>query len=300
LTFRFRRTYDTSTAFQEGFFFVTALLIEGRAYWALFTAAFIGVAIWESMRPKRMLSGSVERRWGSHAIVMIAGTLVAAIVYRMSPVFLAAAVGGSRFGLLNRPWLPFAARFLITLVALDLAKYALHWASHSVHLLWRLHQVHHSDPDFDVSTAVRHHPAELIFTQGAYLAVIAVLAPPAGAVLAAELASCFQSFFMHANASLPGWMEKPLRAIYITPDMHRVHHSAEVSEQFMNLGDILPWWDRLFGTYLAQPAAGQDKMVIGLQGVDAERGLSPAFMLVSPFRTLPVEMAAADRPVAEV
>ena len=279
---------------------MTSILIEGRAYWSLFTAAFIVIAVWESLRPKRMLSSSVERRWGSHAIVMIASSLVAAVVYRISPVVLASAVANSRFGLLNRSSLPWVARCLITFVALDLARYALHRVSHSVLLLWRLHQVHHSDPDFDVSTAVRHHPAEAIFTQGAYLAVVAVLAPPAGAVLAAELASCFQSFFMHANASLPSWVEKALGAVYITPDFHRIHHSAEISEQSSNLGDILPWWDHLFGTYLVRPAAGQDRIVIGLKGIEPGRGISPAFMLTSPFRSLPEELTAADLPVGEV
>ena len=278
---------------------MTWILIEGRAYWILFTSAFIGTAIWESLRPKRMLSGSLERRWGSHAIVMIAGTLAGVAVYRISPVLMASTVAGSRFGLLNRPWLPFVARCVLTLLVLDLVKYALHRACHSVHLLWRVHQVHHSDPDFDVSTAVRHHPGEIIFMQGAYLAAIAVLAPPAGAVLAAELASCLQGFVMHANASLPTWVEKSLRWIYITPDMHRIHHSAEVAEQFKNLGDILPCWDRLFRTYLAQPAAGQDGFVIGLKGVQADRVLSPAFMLTSPFRSLPGEMPTASLPIAE-
>jgi len=162
-----------------------------------------------------------------------------------------------------------------------------------------VHQVHHSDPDFDVSTAVRHHPAEVIFMQGAYLAAIAILAPPAGAVLVAELASCFQSFFMHANASLPSWVEKSLRSIYITPDMHRIHHSEEVSEQGRNLGDIFPWWDHLFRTYLAQPAAGQDGIVTGLKGIEHDRSLSPTFMLTSPFLALPEEMPAA-LPMAEV
>jgi sterol desaturase/sphingolipid hydroxylase (fatty acid hydroxylase superfamily) len=275
------------------------ILIEGRAFWALFTAAFLGTAIWESLRPKRILSGTVERRWGSHAIMLLAGSLVTTVLYRMSPVVLASAVQGSRFGFLNRPSLPFVARCLMTLLVLDLVRYGVHRATHSVHLLWRLHQVHHSDPDFDVSTAIRHHPAEVIFTQGAYLAAVAVLAPPAGAVLVAELASCLQSFVMHANASLPNWLEKSLRWIYITPDFHRIHHSAEVNEQSRNLGDILPWWDRLFRSYLAQPAAGQDGMVIGLKGIQPERSLSPRFLLMSPFRSLPDELPAADLPIAE-
>ncbi len=278
---------------------MTWISIEGRAFWALFTAAFIGIAIWESVRPKRSLSGAVERRWGSHAIMLLAGSLVTTVLYRFSPVVLASTVAGSRFGVLNKPGLPFAARCLLTLVALDLVRYVVHRATHSVHLLWRLHQVHHSDPDFDVSTAIRHHPAEGIFTQGVYLAAISVLAPPVGAVLLAELASCVQSFVMHANASLPGWLEKSLRWIYITPDLHRIHHSAEVSEQGRNLGDILPWWDRLFRTYLAEPAAGQEGMVIGLKGIQPDRSLSPAFMLMSPFRALPEELPLADLPVAE-
>jgi sterol desaturase/sphingolipid hydroxylase (fatty acid hydroxylase superfamily) len=278
---------------------VTWISIEGRAFWALFTAAFIGIAIWESVRPKRMLSGAVERRWGSHAIMLLAASLVTTVLYRLSPVVLASSVAGSRFGVLNKPALPFVARCLLTLLVLDLVKYALHRTTHSVHLLWRLHQVHHSDPDFDVSTAIRHHPAEAIFTQGAYLAAIAVLAPPAGAVLAAELASCVQGFVMHANASLPGWLEKSLRWIYITPDLHRIHHSAEMSEQSRNLGDVLPWWDHLFRTYLAHPAAGQDGIVIGLKGIQPDRSLSPAFMLMSPFRTLPGDTPTADLPIAE-
>ncbi len=273
--------------------------MEGRAFWALFTAAFIGIAIWESLRPKRTLSGSVERRWGSHAILMICGSLATTVLYRISPVLMASAVAGSRFGLLNRPSLPFVARCVLSLLVLDLVRYAVHRTSHSVHLLWRVHQVHHSDPEFDVSTAVRHHPAEAIFTQGAYLAAIAVLAPPAGAVLVAELASCIQGFVMHANASLPGWLEKSLRWIYITPDLHRIHHSAEMSEQSKNLGDILPWWDHLFRSYLAQPAAGQDGIVIGLKGLPPDRSLSPAFLLMSPFRPLPEESPAADLSIAE-
>jgi sterol desaturase/sphingolipid hydroxylase (fatty acid hydroxylase superfamily) len=278
---------------------VTLIQMEGRAFWALFTAAFIGIAIWESLRPKRTLSGSVERRWGSHAILMIAGSLATTVLYRISPVLMASAVAGSRFGLLNRPSLPFVARCVLSLLVLDLVRYAVHRTSHSVHLLWRVHQVHHSDPEFDVSTAVRHHPAEAIFTQGVYLAAIAVLAPPAGAVLVAELASCIQGFVMHANASLPSWLERSLRWIYITPDLHRIHHSAEMSEQSRNLGDILPWWDHLFGSYLAQPAAGQDGIVIGLKGIRPDRSLSPAFLLMSPFRPLPEESPAADLSIAE-
>lgn len=175
-------------------------------------------------------------------------------------------VTGSKFGLLNKSWLPFAVRCVIAILALDLVRYSTHRLSHSVGALWRFHQVHHSDPDFDISTELRVHPVEVVLTQGAYLLAVALLAPPVVAVLIAELASILQSFFAHANASLPGWVEKPLRAVFVTPDMHRIHHSEEVTEQYRNLSDIFAWWDRLFGTYMEKPVAGDDQIVTGLKG----------------------------------
>lgn len=257
--------------------------IESGAYWLVFVAAFLGVAIWESFRPNRDLTVAPGRRWGNHGVLLIVCTVLSLAIYRASPVVLAASVEGSRFGLLNKPWLPLVARFILTLLVLDLVKYALHRACHSVALLWRVHQVHHSDPDFDVSTAFRVHPIELIVTQLGYFGVIAALAPPPVAVLIAELASTFHSFIGHANARLPEWLEKPARLIFVTPDMHRIHHSEEIGEQNRNLGDIFPWWDRLFGTYIDAPAAGQAGMVTGLKGFQNAGSLRVPFMLGQPF-----------------
>ena len=257
--------------------------IESAAYWSVFVVAFLACAIWESFRPKRNFSGT-ERRWGKHGILLIICTVASVALYRISPVVMAVNVTGSRFGLLNRSWLPFAVRCIIAILALDLVRYSTHRLSHSVGALWRFHQVHHSDPDFDISTALRVHPIEVVLTQGAYLLTVAVLAPPMVAVLIAELGSILQSFFSHANASLPRWVEKPLRAVFVTPDMHRIHHSEEVAEQYKNLSDIFPWWDHLFGTYVEKPAAGDDKIVTGLKGFQNERSLGIGFMLAQPFR----------------
>jgi len=258
--------------------------IESAAYWFVFVAAFLGVAIWESFRPRRTLSVATERRWANHGLLLVVCTILSAAIYRASPVVLAASVAGSRFGLLNKPWLPFAARCILTVLVLDLVKYVLHRACHSVALLWSVHQVHHSDPDFDVSTAFRVHPIELIFTQLGYFGVIAAVAPPPVAVLIAELATTFHSFVGHANARFPEWLEKPARMIFVTPDMHRIHHSEEIGEQNRNLGDVFPWWDRLFGTYVSAPAAGQAGMVTGLKGFQNPGSLSFPFMLRQPFR----------------
>jgi sterol desaturase/sphingolipid hydroxylase (fatty acid hydroxylase superfamily) len=258
--------------------------IESTAYWAALVVAFLACAIWESFRPKRNFGGT-ERRWGKHGLMLIICTVASVGLYRISPVVMAFNVSGSRFGLLNRSWLPFAVRCVIAILALDLVRYSTHRLSHAVGVLWRFHQVHHSDPDFDVSTGLRVHPVDLVMTQGAYLVAVAVLAPPLVAVLIAELLGALQSFFTHANASLPRWADKKLRAVFVTPDMHRIHHSEEMAEQFKNLSDIFPWWDYLFGTYLEKPAAGDDKLATGLKGFQNERSLGIGFMLAQPFRT---------------
>jgi sterol desaturase/sphingolipid hydroxylase (fatty acid hydroxylase superfamily) len=204
-------------------------------------------------------------------------------LYRASPVIAAVAFAGSKYGLLNKPWIPFAMRFILAVLLLDFVKYAVHYVFHSVSFLWRVHQVHHSDPDFDVSTAARVHPIEIVLTQAAYFAAIALFAPPVAGVLFAELMSGFQSFFGHANASLPGWADKLLRCIFVTPDMHRIHHSEELEDQFSNFGDSLPWWDYLFRTYRAVPAAGEAGMIVGLKGCQNDASLGVVFMLTQPF-----------------
>lgn len=270
------------------------LKIESGAYWCVVVAAFLGVAIWESYRPRRELCVSTGRRWGNHGLLLVICTVISVGIYRASPVLIAASVADSRFGLLNKPWLPFALRCILSVLLLDLVRYALHRACHSLGLLWRLHQVHHSDPDFDVSTTFRIHPIELLFTQFGYFLAIAILAPPAIAVLIAELLSTFMGFFGHANARLPDWIEKPVRMFFVTPDMHRIHHSEEMQEQNRNLGDIFPWWDRLFGTYVFAPAAGQAQMITGLKGFQTPRSLSLAFMVQLPFLKERPENSPAD------
>jgi sterol desaturase/sphingolipid hydroxylase (fatty acid hydroxylase superfamily) len=261
--------------------------IEGVAYWSLFVAAFLGVAVWESFRTKRPLTVSAGRRWGKHGILYVVSAVITALVLRVNPVFTAALVAHNRFGLLNKDWIPFAVRCVLTVLVLDFVKYAVHRAHHSWPLLWRVHQVHHSDPDFDVSTAGRAHPIEVLLTQGVTLTVIVVLAPPMGAVLTAELLACFQSFFEHANAALPPQIERWIRSFLVTPDLHRVHHSREVCDQFRNLGEVFPWWDKLFGSYSAAPQAGEEAWTPGLEGLEGETTLGVRFMLEQPLRTPP-------------
>lgn len=259
------------------------LRTEGGAYWSVFVAAFLAIAVWESLRPRTTLSEPAERRWGKHLLLFLTSAFVAAVLMPLSPMLLAASVSGSRYGLLNKPWAPFAARFILAVLVLDLTRYASHRALHSISFLWRLHQIHHSDRDFDVSTGVRNHPLEGIFVRAVTLAVIGVLAPPVSAVLVAELASVFQTFFAHANAALPERLQRGLGLFCFTANTHRIHHSVDIGMQNRNYGDVFPWWDRIFGTYLPPLPAGQDRIVMGV--AECQTGPAPGFvsLLKQPF-----------------
>ena len=256
---------------------------EGGAYWSVFVVAFLGVAVWESLRPRVPLSESVERRWGKHGLLVLASYVTMGVLLPLSPLLVAASVSGSRYGLLNKPWEPLALRWILALLILDLNRYASHRMLHSFHYLWRLHQIHHSDRDFDGTTGVRGHPLEGIIVKGATLVTIAILAPPFGAVLVAELVSVFESFFTHANAALPERLQRGLGLFCFTPNTHRIHHSVDIRMQNSNYGDIFPWWDRIFGTYVPPPPVGEDRIVIGVE--ECQTGAIPGFLslLKQPF-----------------
>jgi sterol desaturase/sphingolipid hydroxylase (fatty acid hydroxylase superfamily) len=182
---------------------------------------------------------------------------------------------------LNRSGLPVFLRYIIAILFLDLARYAQHRLYHFVPILWRIHRVHHADPDCDWSTSLLFHPIEVVLTQASYLAVVAILAPPPLAVLGLELASILLTFLEHANVAIPERIDAILRRLLITPDVHRIHHSDQLVEQNRNFGTVFPWWDLCFQTYLAEPAAGHQQMSFGLHALD-KRGLSVLKLLALP------------------
>jgi sterol desaturase/sphingolipid hydroxylase (fatty acid hydroxylase superfamily) len=202
---------------------------------------------------------------------------------RISPVAVAA-IGANRGGLLHQAWIPYPIQFAATIILLDLLQFGLHWTLHHVGLLWRIHEVHHSDPDFDVSTAARFHPLEALFDQGVLLVGILILTPPVSAVFVAEMLKVTLNFWEHANASLPDRIERAVRWVLITPDLHRIHHSDDEREQSRNLGQIFPWWDRMAGTYLDRPAASEEEFGTGLKGYQNRACIGVGFMLGEPFR----------------
>lgn len=250
----------------------------------LLLAAFFIFAVWETFQPRKDLTTPTGRRWANNVAINLLFTTPFAVLIRLSGVVVALAVAGSPFGLLNRPALPLWIRCLAAVLALDLLRYGQHYLYHAIAPLWRIHQVHHADPDFDWSTSFLFHPAEFLLSQCTYLLAIAILAPPAIAVLALEVIVIGQNIFVHANVGLPLWIDRALRRVIVTPDMHRVHHSDEFAEQNANFGDVFPWWDRIFGTYVAQPAAGHESMGIGLRELSLGKGLNVWQMLRLPLR----------------
>ena len=184
----------------------------------------------------------------------------------------------------NNLGLPLYVTIPAAFVLFDLAIYLQHVMFHAVPLLWRFHRMHHADLDFDVTTGVRFHPIEILLSLGIRLGLVAVLGPPAVAVLIFEAALNSSSMFNHSNLRIPDRMDGALRMLLVTPDMHRVHHSIAVGETNSNFGFNLSWWDRILGTYCPQPAAGHEQMVIGIDIFRDPAELRLDRMLRQPFR----------------
>ncbi len=255
---------------------------------AIRLTAFVGVlflvAGLESAGPRRGRAVSRLRRWPGNLGVVVLNTIILRATFPLTAVALSAAAGARGWGLLNHLPLPDWAAFIAALVLLDLAIYLQHVMFHAVPALWRVHRMHHSDLDFDVTTGARFHPIEIALSMLIKLGLVVTLGAPAVGVLIFEVALNATSMFNHGNIRLPLRVDRYLRWFLVTPDMHRVHHSILVGETNSNFGFNLPWWDRLLGTYRDQPAAGHDLMTIGIEQFREPRELWLDRMLMQPFR----------------
>jgi sterol desaturase/sphingolipid hydroxylase (fatty acid hydroxylase superfamily) len=173
---------------------------------------------------------------------------------------------------------------VLSVIVLDLAIYLQHVLFHAVPALWRLHRMHHADLEIDVSTGLRFHPIEILLSMLIKFAVVAALGAPALAVLIFEILLNATSMFNHANVRILPRIDRVLRWLVVTPDMHRIHHSILARETNSNFGFNLPWWDRVFGTYRAQPTAGHEAMTIGIEQFRDSRELGLDRMVFQPFR----------------
>jgi sterol desaturase/sphingolipid hydroxylase (fatty acid hydroxylase superfamily) len=207
----------------------------------------------------------------------------------LSAVAAAVAAAEFQWGLLNQFVMPELLKITIGVIALDLVLYLQHVLFHAVPALWRLHMVHHADPDFDVTTGVRFHTIEILLSMLLKVAVVAALGPPAVAVVVFEVLLNASSMFNHSNIRMPGGLDRILRLIVVTPDMHRVHHSKIRRETNSNFGFNLPWWDYALGTYRAQPSEGHETMQIGLKQIPPKRAVGLHWLLSLPFIGQPGE-----------
>ncbi|EKV28727.1 Putative sterol desaturase [Caenispirillum salinarum AK4] len=239
----------------------------------------------EALRPRRARLNARARRWVGNLGVVGVATVLARLAVPVVPVALAAVAAEKGWGLLNQVHWPLWAEVLVAVLVLDLVVYLQHVLFHAVPTLWRLHRMHHADTDIDATTGIRFHPLEIILSLGIKLAAVLALGPAAVAVLVFEVLLNGSAMFNHANVALPRRMDAVLRLLVVTPDMHRVHHSWHRDETDRNFGFCFPWWDRLLGTYRAQPRDGHEGMTIGLADFRDPRELSLWRLLTQPFRS---------------
>jgi len=229
-----------------------------------FAAIFVIMALSEVLAPRRPLSVSRLQRWTSNISLLILNSLLLRLLLPAAAVGIAYTAAGAGWGLFNQVNLPYWFEVILAVLLLDLAIYLQHLLMHRVPLLWRLHRVHHADLDIDLTTGSRFHTLEILVSMLIKAAVIFILGPALLAVLIIEALLSGMALFNHANVRLPGTIDRLLRLLLITPDVHRVHHSVLRHETNSNYGFNLSIWDRAFGTYIAQPEKGHSAMTIGI------------------------------------
>ncbi len=247
-----------------------------------FYGVIIVMALWEVVALRHNLSHKTWVRWPSNIALGLVDIVVVRWAVPVVGLGLAFVAERGGWGLLNQLSLPYWLSVLAALLALDLMHYVVHRLMHAVPILWRLHLVHHADLDVDFTTGYRHHPFEALVIGSVHMLAIVLLGvPPAAAVLFGALGNVI-SIYTHGNVRTKGWVDRLLRSVVMTPDVHIVHHSAARRETDSNFGLVLTWWDRLFGTYCARPAAGYQAMTLGLEQFRNPKDLRLDRMLVMP------------------
>ena len=258
----------------------------------VFFGMFSIMALWEVFRPKRPQTLPRSKRWPHNILLTVTNTILMRIILPVFPVGVALWASLEGWGLFNFTELPQLLEIVLAVILLDLAIYTQHVVFHHVPVLWRLHRLHHTDTEFDVTTGSRFHPVEIALSLVIKMIIIVALGVPAAAVIIFEVILNGAAMFNHANVNLPGLLDRLLRLIMVTPDMHRIHHSDIVAETDSNFGFNLSCWDRLFGTYRKTPQRGQLGMTIGLPIFRDQQEARLDKLLTQPFRDAPEEPGA--------
>jgi sterol desaturase/sphingolipid hydroxylase (fatty acid hydroxylase superfamily) len=274
---------------------------EGQWRWVATFGVFFAVATWETLSPFRAPTASTGRRWMGHLALLFATTWLVALLLPVSAVAVALALERSPYGLLNRAWMPAWLACTLAILLLDFIRYGQHRLLHRVPLLWRLHKVHHSDPDYDLTTGLRFHPVEAAFTAVTQCAAVALLSPPPMAVFAGELLFLVQVHLVHGNIAFSEKIDHLLCGILVTPNLHAVHHAMSLSDQNSNYGGVFSIWDRLCRTLRTRPTSERAGMAMGLEGYEGERGILWSTLFLLPFQRTGPEaypISSRNRPAA--
>lgn len=263
------------------------LAFEPQIRLAAFFGIFAIMAGLELLAPRRALRVSKSLRWLSNLGLVALNTVVARLVLPMAPVAFAGYCAANGWGVLNLLDGPTWLEVVAAIVIMDFAIWLQHVMVHAVPVLWRLHRLHHADLDYDVTTGARFHPIEILLSLGIKFAVIALIGASPVAVLLFEVILNAMAMFNHANVRLPLGLDAVLRVLLVTPDFHRVHHSARPHETNANFGFNLSIWDRFLGTYQAQPEDGHEAMTIGLDVFRDPREQRLDKLITQPFRDAP-------------
>jgi len=264
---------------------VKELLFQYESYIRLgaFLGLFILLMAWEIVSPKRKLLQLRRFRWFSNIGLIVTSSILIRFIIPTAAVGIAFQVEQDNLGFLNRLDLSAASQFIIAFILMDLAIYFQHVMFHALPMFWRFHRVHHSDLDCDISTGLRFHPFEMIISILFKFIVIVSIGAPVIAVICFEIILNAASMFTHSNIKLPSNLEKLVRWIVVTPDMHRIHHSVNENETNSNFGFFISVWDRLFATYINEPKEGQQNMEIGLHGFRQAKWQNLRWLIYLPF-----------------
>src|SRR3989304_10030498 len=222
------------------------------------------MALWELAAPRRVLTVSKLLRWINNISIVVINSLLLRMIFQSAAVGVAIFTQKHGWGLFNYVQASYTIAVIVSVVALDFVIYLQHVMFHAIPVFWRIHRMHHAELDFDVTTGIRFHPMEILLSMLIKSAGVVVLGPPVLGIIIFEVALNATSMFNHSNVRMLRGVDRIFRRFVVTPDMHRVHHSIEERETNSNFGFNLPWWDRLLGTYRAQPRMGHEGLTLGL------------------------------------
>jgi sterol desaturase/sphingolipid hydroxylase (fatty acid hydroxylase superfamily) len=258
--------------------------LEGLDRLTIFIGILAIMIVWELLAPRRSILLSRWQRWTANFSLSILSMILMRLTIASAAIWAANTANEHQWGIFNLIHLPYALSFVFSLILLDLAIYWQHRASHQWAWLWRLHKVHHTDLDFDVTTAVRFHPIEIFISMCYKVICILIIGVNPAAVILFEIILSSCALFNHSNIKIPPTIDKVIRLFLVTPDMHRIHHSAIQSETNSNYGFSLSIWDRLFNSYIDQPQQGHLNMTIGLTEYQHRTDVSVPRLLLMPFK----------------